>query len=125
MRRKREATTTKKMNKDTIYLPRAVDIEQLEAKQNKARQEYKKNITKLIIMMVMVFIVMLAELGVGIGANSLALLSDAFHMLSDFMGLIIGAVAMTVRSLLYANKSSSHENQRVTQCRMDGEELKR
>lgn len=113
------------MNKDTIYLPRAVDIEQLEAKQNKARQEYKKNITKLIIMMVMVFIVMLAELGVGIGANSLALLSDAFHMLSDFMGLIIGAVAMTVRSLLYANKSSSHENQRVTQCRMDGEELKR
>jgi Co/Zn/Cd efflux system component len=72
-----------------------------EAKRLQSLREYKSNLIRLIVMMVLVFIVMGVELGVGIAANSLALLSDAFHMLSDFMGLIIGAVAMSVSLLSF------------------------
>jgi Co/Zn/Cd efflux system component len=68
-----------------------------DAKRLERDRVFKSNMTRLIIMMVMVFVVFGVELGVGIAANSLALLSDAFHMLSDFMGLIIASVAMTVR----------------------------
>jgi hypothetical protein len=63
-------------------------------------QEFKMNRNKLIVMTVMVFVVFVAELSVGFIANSLALLSDAFHMLSDFMSLIIGAVALQVNTTL-------------------------
>jgi len=48
----------------------------------------------LIIMLVMVFVVFLAELLVGFIGKSLALLSDAFHMFSDFVSLIVGATAL-------------------------------
>lgn len=39
---------------------------------------------------------MFAEFGVGIGFGSLALLADAFHMLSDLLSLIIGGAAIHV-----------------------------
>lgn len=39
---------------------------------------------------------MFAEFGVGIGFGSLALLADAFHMLSDLLSLVIGGAAIHV-----------------------------
>jgi len=58
------------------------------------KETYKKNMRMLIIMLVMVFVVFLAELLVGFIGKSLALLSDAFHMFSDFVSLIVGATAL-------------------------------
>lgn len=57
---------------------------------------FKVNLTKLVIMMILALIVSSAEISVGVIAGSLALISDAFHMFSDFFGLIIGAVALGV-----------------------------
>jgi len=42
----------------------------------------------------LVIVFCIAEFGFGVVANSLALISDAFHMLSDLIGLIIGFFAI-------------------------------
>lgn len=57
---------------------------------------FKVKVIKLTIMMFLALIVFGSEISVGIIAGSLALISDAFHMFSDFFGLIIGAVALGV-----------------------------
>lgn len=48
-----------------------------------------------------------AEFGVGILANSLALMSDAFHMVSDLISLIIGFIAISL-SRKAASKHKSY-----------------
>lgn len=50
---------------------------------------------RLVIMLIMVATYMIAELAVGAYADSLTLLGDAFHMLSDLIALIIGMVSIT------------------------------
>lgn len=56
---------------------------------------------KLVIMLVMVIMYFFAELIVGIMGNSLALVADAFHMLSDAIGLVIGLVGVIVSNLVF------------------------
>lgn len=45
---------------------------------------------------------MLVEIIVGRLANSLALIADAFHMLSDTMALLVGLIAVKVGSYYIA-----------------------
>lgn len=58
---------------------------------------------KLLVMVALSTIFMGGELGVGFWTDSLALISDAFHMLSDVLSLIVGIAARVVRceSLLW------------------------
>ncbi|CAL6089933.1 Cation_diffusion facilitator family transport protein [Hexamita inflata] len=51
-------------------------------------------VSRMIIMIVMVVSYMFAELLVGIIGNSLTLLGDSFHMISDAMSLVIGLVTI-------------------------------
>jgi zinc transporter 1 len=51
---------------------------------------------KLVIMLIMVIGYFFAELSVGVIAGSLALIADAFHMLSDAIGLGIGLFGLTL-----------------------------
>ncbi|VUZ47625.1 unnamed protein product [Hymenolepis diminuta] len=60
---------------------------------------------RLVIMMVLVVLFMLAELITGYWCHSLALVADAFHMISDFMALIVGLVATRI-----AKKPKSSRN---------------
>lgn len=57
-------------------------------------QPRDKRTVRLIVMLVMVFFYMLAELIVGIVGNSLTLVGDAFHMLSDLLSLIVGLISL-------------------------------
>ncbi|KAF6780267.1 hypothetical protein AHF37_00236 [Paragonimus kellicotti] len=54
------------------------------------------NTSRLICMMVLVAAYFLVELIVGYVIHSIALVADAFHMLSDFMALIIGLIAARI-----------------------------
>jgi Co/Zn/Cd efflux system component len=47
-------------------------------------------------MMVLVFLIFGGETAMGIYLNSLTLVSDALHMFSDFLSLIVGVVALIV-----------------------------
>jgi Co/Zn/Cd efflux system component len=69
------------------------------------RRELRKNKRMLIIMMTMVGFFALVELVFGFISDSLALLSDAFHMLSDLISLIVGYVAIRL-----AERPSSQRN---------------
>lgn len=60
---------------------------------------------RLVMMMVLVLGYMLAELITGYFVHSLALIADAFHMLSDFVSLIVGVVATRI-----AKKPKSSKN---------------
>jgi len=52
--------------------------------------------TRLIIMFTLTFLYMIAELVVGYWGNSTTLLTDAFHMLSDVIALVIGFTSIHV-----------------------------
>jgi len=66
-------------------------------------REERNNLIKLGVMISMVMVFFFVELLVGFFGNSLTLLSDAFHMLSDEISLIIGFVALYVRILYKKN----------------------
>lgn len=55
------------------------------------------NLYKINLMLFLIIIYFCAELIVGILANSLTLIADAFHMLSDGIGLVIGGASIIVR----------------------------
>jgi len=50
-------------------------------------------------MLAMTFSFMVVELTVGYVANSLALVADSFHMLSDVVALIVGLISVRVSHL--------------------------
>ena len=50
----------------------------------------------MLIMIVMVFTYMAAELVVGLVGNSLTLVGDAFHMLSDSTSMIVGIISINL-----------------------------
>ena len=52
--------------------------------------------TKYLVLIIIVGVFFFAELIVGIIANSITLQTDAFHMLSDLLALIIGFVALMI-----------------------------
>jgi Co/Zn/Cd efflux system component len=52
---------------------------------------------KLSIMLVMIFVFFIVEVVVGQLTNSITLIADSFHMLSDFIALCIGLVSVRVR----------------------------
>lgn len=54
-------------------------------------------ITKLSIMIVLTFIFFLTELIYGHLTGSLALVGDSYHMISDFIALIVGLSCVSVR----------------------------
>ena len=56
-----------------------------------------KQIAKLSFMIVLTFIFFLAELVYGHLTGSLALIGDSYHMISDFVALIIGLSCVSVR----------------------------
>jgi zinc transporter 1 len=69
----------------------------------KAVKWYKdKNVWRILVVLFLTLGFMVAEIVVGILTGSLALLTDAFHMLSDALGLIVGMLA-----LLYTKKKHS------------------
>jgi len=51
---------------------------------------------RLIAMLSLTFSFFLVELIVGYTTNSLALVADSFHMLSDVVALIVGLLSVTV-----------------------------
>ena len=61
---------------------------------------------------------MFAEFAIGIGFGSLALLADAFHMLSDLLGLVIGGLSITVRNLNFCRTSNNNflDEQEIKFC---------
>ncbi|KAG2377633.1 hypothetical protein C9374_009149 [Naegleria lovaniensis] len=62
---------------------------------SKSRPLWKEpDFVKLVIMITMVFLMFLGEIQVGIIAESLTLLADAFHMLSDGISLVVGAACI-------------------------------
>ena len=66
-----------------------------------------KNSCILSIMMVLVGLFMLAEVATGVWSNSIALLSDAFHMLSDFLALLVGYIALQLSQRRSSDSRSS------------------
>lgn len=56
----------------------------------------EKNKRKLQVMIVFTTIIMLSEIIVGYITNSLALISDSYHMLSDVISLIVAVFAIKV-----------------------------
>jgi cobalt-zinc-cadmium efflux system protein len=59
------------------------------------------NTVRLSCMLALTFSFFIVELIVGKLANSVAMKSDAFHMLSDALALIIGLISNIVRFLLF------------------------
>lgn len=51
---------------------------------------------RLVIMFTLTFLYMIAELAVGYWAMAMTLRTDAFHMLSDVIALVIGFIAIHV-----------------------------
>uniref|UniRef100_A0A0N5ASK8 Cation efflux protein n=1 Tax=Syphacia muris TaxID=451379 RepID=A0A0N5ASK8_9BILA len=64
------------------------------------RTEKSEGGTRIIIMLLMTFIFFLVEIGFGCLSNSMALVADSFHMLSDVLALAIayGCLKMSVKS---------------------------
>ncbi len=60
---------------------------------------------KMSIMLLMIVVYFFAELIVGIATNSLTLIADSFHMLSDGIGIVIGIIG-----LLVAKKKGDKKN---------------
>ena len=57
------------------------------------------NEKRLMIMCTLTFVFFLAEIIVGYMVSSLALISDAFHMLSDLLSIVVAIVALRVSHL--------------------------
>lgn len=57
----------------------------------------KSQSIRLIVMIVLTFSFFVVELVVGYVTGSLALVSDSYHMLSDFIALFIGLACVRVR----------------------------
>lgn len=56
----------------------------------------EKRLWRMMSMMILIFVGMLSEMVVGIIGNSLTLLSDSFHMLSDAISMLIGYYTIKV-----------------------------
>jgi len=56
----------------------------------------KKDSRNMLLFFALNLIFMFVELGYGVYSNSLGLISDAFHMLSDNISLIISLIAMYI-----------------------------
>jgi len=54
------------------------------------------NKNKLIVMFTMTFIYFLVEIGVGYVSNSMALVADSFHMMSDVAALVVAFLSVKV-----------------------------
>lgn len=80
------------------YAEQLDEEEQQSFRNFKFTRQEKSNLIKLSIMILMVVVFFVAELVVGYVGKSLAMVSDAFHMLSDGISLIIGLVAIIVCS---------------------------
>lgn len=63
---------------------------------NPAKREVRSQLIKLGIMISMTFVVFLVELFYGYLSNSLALVADAFHMLSDVLALGVALACILV-----------------------------
>lgn len=63
------------------------------------KKEVKTQRIKLIIMISMTFLFFVVELVYGYISNSMALIADAFHMLSDVLALIVALACIMVRIL--------------------------
>jgi zinc transporter 1 len=68
--------------------------------QQKQRREIHSQLVKLGIMITMTFLVFLVELFYGYLSNSVALVADAFHMLSDVLALSVALACILVGSSL-------------------------
>ena len=60
------------------------------------KKEMRAQITKLSFMIAMTFVVFLVELFYGYISNSVALIADAFHMLSDVLALTVALACILV-----------------------------
>ena len=60
----------------------------------KPKQEKETRLCRMMGLIIIHFVYMLAELIVGAACNSLTLMSDAFHMISDTLSMIIGYVTI-------------------------------
>ncbi|KAI6220371.1 hypothetical protein M3Y99_01611400 [Aphelenchoides fujianensis] len=69
--------------------------------QKQHKHEIHSQVTKLSIMIIMTFVVFLVELFYGYFSNSVALIADAFHMLSDVL-----ALSVALACILIANRRS-------------------
>jgi len=63
----------------------------------------KGNKGKLFVMFTMTFTFFLVEISVGYATNSMALVADSFHMLSDVAALVVAFVSVKVLYLLLKN----------------------
>lgn len=78
-----------------------LEIGLLENKMNHGKQRHQKReihiqVTKLGVMITMTFVVFLVELFYGYFANSVALVADSFHMLSDVLALSVALACILV-----------------------------
>ncbi|CAL8070940.1 unnamed protein product [Calicophoron daubneyi] len=64
------------------------------------------NTCRLVSMMILVAVYFLVELVTGYVINSIALQADAFHMLSDFMALIVGVIATRIAKWPSSSKNT-------------------
>lgn len=68
------------------------------AEERAEMQRMQKTRHLLVSMIVLVGVFAVAEFALGIVTGSLAILADAFHMISDVMGLVVGLVAVRLAS---------------------------
>lgn len=66
------------------------------------------NLKKLYIMVVLTSAFFVAELVVGLLTNTLSLVADSFHMLSDALSMVVGIVALRVRFLYHLGFTSTN-----------------
>lgn len=64
------------------------------------------NTTRLLFMMILVILYFLVELIVGISIHSIALIADSFHMLSDFLALVVGITATRISKWPRSSKNT-------------------
>ena len=64
------------------------------AEQRAEKQRMQKTRRLLVFMIALVGVFAVSEFALGIVTGSLAILADAFHMLSDMLGLVVGLVAV-------------------------------
>ncbi|KAI6214581.1 hypothetical protein M3Y94_00285400 [Aphelenchoides besseyi] len=62
----------------------------------KEKRELRSQLTKLTVMIVMTFVVFLVELFYGYFSNSVALIADSFHMLSDVLALSVALACILI-----------------------------
>lgn len=72
-----------------------------------------KRTTKLFILLVLTFIFFIAEISVGYYANSIALIADSFHMLSDLLSIGVALYAIKLAQRKTADPEYTYGWQRA------------